>query len=285
MSESGALLRVCGLTRRFGGVVAVNEVDLHVDPGEVVGLIGPNGAGKTTLFNMVTGFLRPTAGRVHFRGIDITSTPPHRRAMLGIVCTFQKTAVFPNVTVAQAVRIGQHRVTRSNAFDALFGTQRHRREETETATRATGLLDLLGLSGCAGERAGSLSYGQQRLVELAIALAAKPELLLLDEPAAGLNRGVRGAGRGDSARAGSWRNRVSGGARHERDHVRLRPDLRDRQRQQDRRGVSASNSGKSRRHRSISGTARCCSLNRSVQVTGVCRCCAGFRCRSQRDNL
>ena len=95
--------------------------------------------------------------------------------------------MFPNVTVAQAVRIGQHRVTRSNAFDALFGTQRHRREETETATRATGLLDLLGLSGCAGERAGSLSYGQQRLVELAIALAAKPELLLLDEPAAGLN--------------------------------------------------------------------------------------------------
>jgi branched-chain amino acid transport system ATP-binding protein len=187
MSESGPLLRVCGLTRRFGGVVAVNEVDLHVDPGEVVGLIGPNGAGKTTLFNMVTGFLRPTAGTVHFRGIDITSTPPHRRALLGIVCTFQKTAVFPNVTVAQAVRIGQHRVTRSNAFDALFGTQRHRREETETATRATGLLDLLGLSGCAGERAGSLSYGQQRLVELAIALAAKPELLLLDEPAAGLN--------------------------------------------------------------------------------------------------
>jgi branched-chain amino acid transport system ATP-binding protein len=205
MNETVQLLRVSGLTRRFGGVVAVNAVDLHVNAGEIVGLIGPNGAGKTTLFNMVTGFLKPSAGKVYFRGADVTATAPYRRGLLGIVCTFQKTAVFPNVTVAQAVRIGQHRVTRSNVLDALMGTQRHRREETATTRRAAELLELLGLAGCAEQRAGSLSYGQQRLVELSIALAAEPELLLLDEPAAGLNptesaelveiiRGVRNRG-------------------------------------------------------------------------------------------
>ena len=187
MTNKGGLLKVEGLTKRFDGVIAVNAVDLEVNQGEIVGLIGPNGAGKTTLFSLVTGFLKPTTGNVHFRGVDITRMAPHRRALLGIVCTFQKTAVFPDVTVEQAVRIGQHRKTSAGVVDALFGTARHWREEQATRVRAAEVLDFLGLTACAHQRAGSLSYGQQRLVELAIALAAEPELLLLDEPAAGLN--------------------------------------------------------------------------------------------------
>lgn len=187
MSDKTALLQVRGLTKRFGGVTAVNAVDLDVGEGEIVGLIGPNGAGKTTLFNMVTGFLKPTAGTVAFQGADITEMPPHRRGLIGIVCTFQKTALFSDVTVLQAVRMGQHRVTHSSFVDALLRTARHRRDEEVTRTRAIELLDFLGLRACADQRSGSLSYGQQRLVELAIALAAEPRLLLLDEPAAGLN--------------------------------------------------------------------------------------------------
>lgn len=185
--KADSLLQVRGLTKRFGGVTAVNNVDLEVKQGEIVGLIGPNGAGKTTLFGMVTGFLKPTSGDVYFRGEDITRMPPHRRGLLGIVCTFQKTAVFPAVTVAQAVRMGQHRKTSAGVIDALIGSARHRREEEATHARAVEILDFLGLAACADQRSGSLSYGQQRLVELAIALAAEPELLLLDEPAAGLN--------------------------------------------------------------------------------------------------
>lgn len=181
------LLEVEGLTKRFGGVVAVNQVDLAVESSEIVGLIGPNGAGKTTLFNMVTGFLKRTAGTVRFRGDDISALAPHRRAMRGIVCTFQKTAIFNGVTVFQAVRMGQHRRTSAGVFDALLGTARHRQEEEATRVRAAELLDFLGLRACADKIAGSLSYGQQRLIELAIALAAEPDLLLLDEPAAGLN--------------------------------------------------------------------------------------------------
>ena len=132
---TGRLLEVQGLSKRFGGVAAVNAVDLTVDEREIVGLIGPNGAGKTTLFGMVTGFLKPTAGTVHFRGADISSLAPHRRAMLGIVCTFQKTAIFRDVTVLEAVRMGQHRRTSASVLDALVGTSRHRREE-EANSRA-----------------------------------------------------------------------------------------------------------------------------------------------------
>ena len=187
MTDKVNLLEVQGLTKRFGDVTAVNGMDLEVKQGEIIGLIGPNGAGKTTLFSMVTGFLKPTAGKVYFRSADITRMPPHRRGLLGIVCTFQKTAVFPDVTVTQAIRMGQHRKTSAGVVDALFGTALHRREEYATRVRAVEILDFLGLTACAGQRAGSLSYGQQRLVELAIALAAEPELLMLDEPAAGLN--------------------------------------------------------------------------------------------------
>jgi branched-chain amino acid transport system ATP-binding protein len=187
MTGDSELLKVEGLTKAFGGVVAVNSVDLAVKSNEIVGLIGPNGAGKTTLFNMVTGFVKPSAGSIRFQGIDITTMPPYRRGLLGIVCTFQKTAVFPDTTVWQSIRMGQHRVTSSGPLDALFGRRRHHEDERITQKRAIELTEFLGLSGYAGQQAKSLSYGQQRLVELAIALAAQPALLLLDEPAAGLN--------------------------------------------------------------------------------------------------
>jgi branched-chain amino acid transport system ATP-binding protein len=187
MTPKANLLQVKGLTKRFGGVTAVGSVNLEVKRGEIVALIGPNGAGKTTLFGMVAGLLKPSAGKVYFRGADITRMPPHRRGLLGIVCTFQKTAIFTDVTVLQAVRMGQHRKTSSGVIDALIGSAQHQREEIATKARAAEVLDSVGLRACADQRAGSLSYGQQRLVELAIALAAEPELLLLDEPAAGLN--------------------------------------------------------------------------------------------------
>lgn len=183
----GEILKVEGLTKRYGGVVAVNSVDLAVQSNEIVGLIGPNGAGKTTLFSMVSGFVKPSAGNIQFQGVDITTMPPYRRGLLGIVCTFQKTAVFPDITVWQSIRMGQHRVTSSRVLDALFRTRRHHDDERTVEKRAAELIEFLGLSGCAGQQAKSLSYGQQRLVEVAIALAAEPVLLLLDEPAAGLN--------------------------------------------------------------------------------------------------
>jgi branched-chain amino acid transport system ATP-binding protein len=182
-----ALLQIIKLRRVFGGIIAVKDIDLQVAPHQIVALIGPNGAGKTTLFKMITGFLKPTSGRVLLEGTDVTRLPPHRRAQLGVVCTFQRTAIFGGVTVLEAVRMGQHRVGTSGIIDALLGTARHRREERDTTERAMAILKLVGLRGQAQSLAGALSYGQQRLVELAIALAAAPRLLLLDEPAAGLN--------------------------------------------------------------------------------------------------
>jgi branched-chain amino acid transport system ATP-binding protein len=187
MTNMPILLEVRGISKRFGGVLAVNAIDLTVREGEIVALIGPNGAGKTTLFNIVTGFLKQTQGEVFFRNQNVTAMAPHRRGKLGIVCTFQKTAIFAGVTVLQAIRMGQHRKMRATIFDAIIGSNLHWREEQEATDRAHEILNFVGLEDCADQLAGSLSYGQQRLVELGIALAAGPELLLLDEPAAGLN--------------------------------------------------------------------------------------------------
>ena len=181
------LLEVAKLRRVFGGIIAVNDIDLHVATREIVALIGPNGAGKTTLFKMITGFLKPSSGRVLLDGTDVTRLAPHRRAQLGVVCTFQRTAIFGGISVLEAVRIGQHRRGTSGVFDALVRSRRHRGEERDTTERAMAILQLVGLESRAKSLAGALSYGQQRLVELAIALGAAPRLLLLDEPAAGLN--------------------------------------------------------------------------------------------------
>ncbi len=182
-----ALLEVEGLTKRFGGLTALQDVTWEVRPGEIVGLIGPNGAGKTTFFNVLTGFERPTAGRVRFQGGDLTGLPPHRIAGAGIIRTYQKTSVFPQLTVWQNLVIGRHRRTRAGLADALLRTGRHRREMRGTATRAEETLAFLGLEAERDRRAAGLPYGLLRKLELAIALMADPILLCLDEPASGLN--------------------------------------------------------------------------------------------------
>jgi branched-chain amino acid transport system ATP-binding protein len=185
MSEP--ILNVNRLTVRFGGLAAVNEVDFTIARNEIVSLIGPNGAGKTTTFNAVTGFLRKTSGKVEFEGRDVTHLKAHQIAGQGIVRTFQITSVFPGVPVLENIRIAHHRQERETLLDALLNTRRKREVETETLRMASEILDFVGLAGKKEVQASSLPYGEQRLLEIGIALAARPRLLLLDEPSAGLN--------------------------------------------------------------------------------------------------
>lgn len=182
-----AMLEVHGLTKRFGGLVAVSQVDFGIEAGEILGLIGPNGAGKTTLFNMLGGAFAPTEGRIVFKGNEIAGAPPHRIAALGLVRTFQLTSLFPTLSVLDNVRIGTHRVTRGGFLGALWRAPGHQRQEREVGARATEILAFLDMAGQAAVRAESLPYGDQRKLEIAVALAAQPTLLLLDEPAAGMN--------------------------------------------------------------------------------------------------
>lgn len=184
---SGALLEVTGLTREFGGLVAVSNVSFSVHAGEIVGLIGPNGAGKTTVFNMVAGSLPPSAGSIRFKGQDISGLEAHDRALLGIARTFQITSVFPSLTALDNVRTATHRNARSGWLGATFRSAAWRTEEADIDRIARDTLAFCELDGQADVRASALSYGEQRRLEVAIALATKPALLLLDEPAAGLN--------------------------------------------------------------------------------------------------
>lgn len=184
---SGALLAAENLTRAFGGLVAVNDVSLSVMPGEIVGLIGPNGAGKTTMFNMLAGSIPPTSGRIRFDGADVTLLAAHERARLGIARTFQITSVFPALTTLENVRASTYRTQRAGWAGALLRSAAWRREEAEVEKAARDALAFCNLGEHADIKADSLSYGEQRRLEVAIALAAQPRLLLLDEPAAGLN--------------------------------------------------------------------------------------------------
>ncbi len=180
------LLECRGLTKRFGGLTALDGLDLHVDRGEIVGLIGPNGSGKTTCFNLVSGLIRPTRGRLVFDGTEITGLAPWRIARLGVARTFQTLRVFPELTVAENVVLGQHLHLGAGFLASAVGTPRARAEEAETAAESARLLDLVGLGAVGGRPADHLSIGQRRLLELARGLAARPRLFLLDEPAAGL---------------------------------------------------------------------------------------------------
>ena len=182
-----ALLQVRGLTRRFSGLVANSEIDLDVPEGSLFAVIGPNGAGKTTFFNMVSGFLEPTSGTIEFSGHDITRTPQDRIAAMGLIRTFQLVQLFKGMTVAENVEVGFHLVTRGGIGAALLRPPWLRRQEARVHEEARELLDYVGLGKQAERDAELLPYGQQRLLEVARALAAKPKLLLLDEPAAGLN--------------------------------------------------------------------------------------------------
>ena len=181
------LLSLEGVTRRYGGLVAVDTVDLDVAEGGVTAVIGPNGAGKTTLFNLVSGFQKPNAGRIVFAGEDITMRLPEQIAASGLVRTFQLVQLFQNLSVLENIQVGCHLHTRGGIFSALMRSRATRETEREVDARARELLDFVGLEGAADLEARALAYGQQRLLEIARALAAKPKLLLLDEPAAGLS--------------------------------------------------------------------------------------------------
>jgi len=185
------VLEAADLTRRFGGVVAVDGVSLRVGEGELDGVIGPNGAGKSTLFHLVAGHLRPNAGRVRFAGRDITDVAPDRRARLGIAIAFQAVRLFRGMTVLENVMVGAHASTRHGFWEAFLRLPRHRREERAILERAERALDRVGLAGAAGRPAESLPIGQQRAVQVARALCGEPRLLLLDEPASGLRAAER----------------------------------------------------------------------------------------------
>src|SRR5215467_9276173 len=171
----------------FGGLVALSDLNFTVCNGEIVGLIGPNGAGKTTAFNVFTGFLKPTAGEVRYRNTLLNGLKPHQIAALGLVRTFQRTSVFQNNSVFDNVLIGLHRRGRSRLRDTLLALPRERAEERALVEAAHGILRQVGLEQRAAELAGALPYGEQRLLGMALALAAQPSMLLLDEPVSGMN--------------------------------------------------------------------------------------------------
>ena len=175
------------LRKEFGGLVAVNDVDFAVPEGSISSLIGPNGAGKTTFFNMLTGVYKPTAGRIVFAGEDITGKPPHAFTERGIGRTFQNIRLFANMTALENVLVGMHSRLRGGILGSIFGTPRVRREERGANERARELLALCALRGRDDYVARNLSYGDQRRLEVARALATQPKLLLLDEPTAGMN--------------------------------------------------------------------------------------------------
>ncbi|WP_305822023.1 branched-chain amino acid ABC transporter ATP-binding protein/permease [Massilia brevitalea] len=185
-SGSGDLLRAEQILMQFGGLKALNQVDLNVQRGAVHGLIGPNGSGKSTMMNVLTGIYKPTAGRVVFAGDTITGRSPAQIALGGVARTFQNVQLFGEMTATENVLVGLHHSFRSNVFDAMMKTPRLRREEAAARKRAAAILEFVGLSDLADEEARNLPYGKQRLLEIGRALGLNPRLLLLDEPAAGL---------------------------------------------------------------------------------------------------
>jgi branched-chain amino acid transport system ATP-binding protein len=182
-----ALLDVIKLRKEFGGLLAVDDVDFNIEEGSISSLIGPNGAGKTTFFNMLTGVYKPTAGQVVFAGEDVTGKPPHAITERGVGRTFQNIRLFQNMTALENVLVGMHSRLKGNVFTAVLKTPRVRKEEAEARKRGHELLAFSGLRRVEHEFAKNLSYGDQRRLEVARALATEPKLLLLDEPTAGMN--------------------------------------------------------------------------------------------------
>jgi branched-chain amino acid transport system ATP-binding protein len=180
------MLAIEELTKRFGGLVAVSNVSFAVGRGQVVSIVGPNGAGKTTLFNLITGVIRPDAGRVAFDDRVVTGWAPHRLAALGIGRTFQNIRLFGHLNALENVMIGRTCRGRSGVVDALLATRRHRAERRDSLEQAEALLDWVGVGANRFRLPGELPYGDQRRVEIARALALEPKLLILDEPTAGM---------------------------------------------------------------------------------------------------
>ncbi len=187
-AQAPLIMEVDHVRREFGGIVALEDVSLRVQERQILALIGPNGAGKTTLLNVIAGTLAPTRGQVRFKGKRLNGRPPHERVRLGIARTFQQAHIFEHMTVLENVMAGCHIRGQAQPLDAALRTRRARREEEDTTLDALRYLNLVGLGGKAAQMAGDLPFGQQRLLAIARALASDPTLVLLDEPAAGLNR-------------------------------------------------------------------------------------------------
>lgn len=181
------LMQVRELTKRFGGLTAVDRVSFDVREGDILSIIGPNGAGKSTVFKLITAFLRPTAGSVRFGGEELTGVSPHVVARKGIVRSFQETAIFKAMTALENVVVAHHLRSRATAWGFFIGSRQARRDETAFRTSAGEILDYLGLGPVKDERARNLPHGHLRALGIAIALAANPRVLLLDEPFAGMN--------------------------------------------------------------------------------------------------
>ncbi|MDW8845264.1 high-affinity branched-chain amino acid ABC transporter ATP-binding protein LivG [Erwinia sp. P7711] len=181
------LLAVNGLMMRFGGLLAVNNVELELRHKEIVSLIGPNGAGKTTVFNCLTGFYRPTGGSIMLGDRQLAGLPGQKIARMGIVRTFQHVRLFREMTVIENLLVAQHQHLKSGVFAGLLKTPAFRKAESDALDRAASWLDRVGLLEMANRQAGNLAYGQQRRLEIARCMVTRPEILMLDEPAAGLN--------------------------------------------------------------------------------------------------
>jgi len=186
-----ALLELHGLTKKFGGLTAVNDVSLSVEKGQIYSLIGPNGAGKTTVFNLISSVFKPTAGRILFDGQDLTKLPTYALAKLGIARTFQNLAVFKHETVVNNLLVGMHSHLRTDPLSAAFFWGRARNEEIKARERVEEIIDFLEIEDIRDHTVGTLSYGQQKRVELGRALAISPKLLLLDEMVSGMNQEER----------------------------------------------------------------------------------------------
>lgn len=180
-------ISIQGVTMRFGGIVAINDVNIDIARGSIAGLIGPNGAGKTTIFNVITGFYTPQKGKVLFGNKDITGLKPHRICAAGLARTFQNIRLFTNETALENVMIGRHVRRKSRWWEAMLSIPRAAAEEVAIRAASLDLLKRVGLQDYANEKAGALPYGAQRRLEIARALATEPSFLLLDEPAAGMN--------------------------------------------------------------------------------------------------
>lgn len=181
------MLEVRNLSMRFGGLLAVDQVSLDVQEHEIVSIIGPNGAGKTTVFNCMSGFYSPTGGQILFEGKEIQGTPDYKISRMGLVRTFQHVRLFGNMSVVENLLVAQHRHLNTNLLSGLIKTPNYREKERKSLDRAAYWLNRVGLLDLANRDAGNLAYGQQRRLEIARCMVTEPKLLMLDEPAAGLN--------------------------------------------------------------------------------------------------
>ena len=182
-----SILKLSGISMEFGGLRAIDSVDLDIEEHQIYGIIGPNGAGKTTIFNVITGIYKPVEGALFFNGLDLKNVPPYKIARLGVGRTFQNIRLFPKLSVIDNLRVSAHSISKVNSLANMLGLPVARREEKQIAMKSGQLLEMLGLYERRLEFADSLSYGEQRRLEIARALALEPSLLLLDEPAAGMN--------------------------------------------------------------------------------------------------